>query len=110
VFVRIPEGTTSKNSVIPKRNYFCMTFTGILTLRKEHRLRVFENRGLRRIFGSEGKQMMGRWRKSHNGKPYDLYSSQNIYKGDKIMGALNRNQEWALVNMVINRDIGFSDQ
>jgi hypothetical protein len=67
VFVGIPEGTKTKNSVIPKRNYFCMTFTGFLTLRKEDRLRVTEKRGLRRIFGTGGEEMMGRWRKSHNG-------------------------------------------
>jgi hypothetical protein len=87
VFFRIPEGTKSKNSVIPKINYFCMTFIGILTLRKEHRLRVFENRGLRRIFGSEGgKEMMGQWSKSHNGEPHDLYSSQNIIRATKSWG------------------------
>jgi hypothetical protein len=59
VSFRIPEGTKSKNSVTLKRNYFCMTFTGILTLRKEHRLKIFENKGLRRISGYEGEEMMG---------------------------------------------------
>jgi hypothetical protein len=37
-----------------------------LTLREEHRLRVFENRVLRRIFGPERDEAMGGWRKLHN--------------------------------------------
>jgi hypothetical protein len=37
-----------------------------LTLREERRLRVFENRVLRRIFGSKRDEVMGEWRKLHN--------------------------------------------
>jgi hypothetical protein len=37
-----------------------------LTLREEHRLRVFENRELRRIFGPKRDEMTGEWRKMHN--------------------------------------------
>jgi hypothetical protein len=37
-----------------------------LTLREEHRLRVFENRGLRRIFGKRRDEVTGDWRKLHN--------------------------------------------
>jgi hypothetical protein len=37
-----------------------------LTLREEHRLRVFENRVLRRIFGAERKEVIGGWRKPHD--------------------------------------------
>jgi hypothetical protein len=35
-------------------------------LRKEHRLRVFENRVLRRIFGPKRDEVTGEWRKLHN--------------------------------------------
>jgi hypothetical protein len=37
-----------------------------LTLKEEHRLRVFENRVLRRILGPKRNEMMGEWRKLHN--------------------------------------------
>jgi hypothetical protein len=40
--------------------------TGSLTLREEHRLRVFENRVLRRIFGPKRDEVTGEWRKLHN--------------------------------------------
>jgi hypothetical protein len=40
---------------------------GSLTLREEHRLRVFENRVLRRIFEPKGDEVTGEWRKLHNG-------------------------------------------
>jgi hypothetical protein len=41
-------------------------FVAYLTLREEHRLRVFENRVLRRIFGPERDEVTGDWRKLHN--------------------------------------------
>jgi hypothetical protein len=44
--------------------YGCETWS--LTLREEHRLRVFENRVLRRIFGPERDEVTGDWRKLHN--------------------------------------------
>jgi hypothetical protein len=46
-----------------------------LTLREEHKLRVFENRVLRRIFGLKRDEAMGGWRKLHNKELHDLYSS-----------------------------------
>jgi hypothetical protein len=42
---------------------------------EEHRLRVFENRVLRRIFGPKRDEMMGGWRKLHNEELNNLYSS-----------------------------------
>jgi hypothetical protein len=48
-----------------------------LTLREEHRLRVFENRVLRRIFGPKRKED-GSWRKLHNDELHSQYSSINI--------------------------------
>jgi hypothetical protein len=48
-------------------------------LGEEHRLRVFENRVLRRIFGSK-REDDGSWRKLHNDELHDLYSSPNIVR------------------------------
>jgi hypothetical protein len=46
--------------------------TWSLTLRDEHRLRVFENRALRRIFGPKRDEVTGEWRKLHNEELRDL--------------------------------------
>jgi transposase len=46
----------------------------------EHRLRVFENRVLRRIFGQKRDEVMEEWRGLHNEELRDLYSSQNIIR------------------------------
>jgi hypothetical protein len=51
-----------------------------LTLREEHRLRVFENRVLRRIFGPKRDEVTGEWRKLHNEELRDLYSSSSIIR------------------------------
>jgi hypothetical protein len=51
-----------------------------LTLREEHRLRVFENRVLRRIFGPKRDEVRGEWRKLHNEELHNLYSSPNIIR------------------------------
>jgi hypothetical protein len=48
-------------------------------LREERRLRVFENRVLRRIFGPKRDEVTGEWRK-RNEEPNDLYSSSNIIR------------------------------
>jgi hypothetical protein len=44
----------------------CGCETWSLTLREEHRLKVFENRVLRRIFDPKRDEVMGEWRKLHN--------------------------------------------
>jgi hypothetical protein len=51
-----------------------------LTLREAHRLRVFENKVLRRIFGPKRDEVTGGWRKLHSDELRDLYSSPNIIR------------------------------
>jgi hypothetical protein len=53
---------------------------GLLTLREEHRLRVFENSVLRRIFGPKRDEVTGEWRKLHNKELRNLYSSLSIIR------------------------------
>jgi hypothetical protein len=60
--------------------YGCETWC--LTLREEHRLRVFENRVLRRIFGPK-REEDGSWRKLHNDELHSLYSLPNIVRAIK---------------------------
>jgi hypothetical protein len=55
-----------------------------LTLREEHRLRVFENRMLRRIFGLKGDKVTGGWRKLHNEELHNLYSLPVIIRMIKL--------------------------
>jgi hypothetical protein len=53
--------------------YWCETWS--LSLREEQRLRLFENRVLRRIFGLKGDGVTGGWRKLHNKELHNFYSS-----------------------------------
>jgi len=52
--------------------------TWSLTFKEERRLRVFENRVLRRIFGPKRDEVTGEWRKFHNEELNNLFSSSNI--------------------------------
>jgi hypothetical protein len=52
----------------------------LLTLREECRLRVFENRVLRRIFGPQRDEVTGKWRRLHNKELCALYSSPHIIR------------------------------
>jgi hypothetical protein len=59
--------------ILPVVLYGCETWS--LTLREEHRLSVFENRVLRRIFGPKRDEVTGGWRKLHNEELHNMYSS-----------------------------------
>ena len=61
-----------------------------LTLREERKLRVFENRVLRRLFGTRRDEVTGEWRRVHNEDLNDLYSSRNIVRVIK-----SRRMRWA---------------
>jgi hypothetical protein len=66
-----------KTVILPVLLYGCETWS--LTLREKHRLRIFENRVLRRIFGPK-REEDGSWRKLHNDELHCLYSSPNIVR------------------------------
>jgi hypothetical protein len=66
-----------KTVILPFVLYGCETWS--VTLGEEHRLRVFENSVLRKIFGPK-REEDGSWRKLHNDKLHDLYSSTNIVR------------------------------
>jgi hypothetical protein len=61
-----------------------------VTLRKEHRLRVFENRVLRGIFGPKRDEVIGGWRKLHDEELHNLYCSPSIIRISK-----SRRMRWA---------------
>jgi hypothetical protein len=61
-----------------------------LTLREEHRLRVFENRLLKRTFGLKRNEVIGGWRKLHNEELHNLYSLPTIIRIIKL-----RRMRWA---------------
>jgi hypothetical protein len=59
-------------------------------LKEERRIKVFENRALRRIFGPKRDEVRSEWRKLHNDELHDLYSSSKIVRVIK-----SRRMRWA---------------
>jgi hypothetical protein len=77
-----------KTIILPVVLYGCETWS--LTLREEYRLRLFENRVLRRIFGPKRDEVTGEWRKLHNEELHNLCSSPDIIRQVK-----SRRMRWA---------------
>jgi hypothetical protein len=78
-----------KTVILPVVLYGCETWS--LILREESRLRVFENRVLRRIFGPKRGEVTGGWIKLHNEVHHNLYSSPSVIRMIK-----SRMMIWAL--------------
>jgi hypothetical protein len=74
--------------ILPVVLYGCETWS--LTMREECRLRVFENRMLRSIFGPKRVKVKGEWRKLYNEELNDLYSSPTI-----VWVIKSRRMRWA---------------
>ncbi|KAJ4433819.1 hypothetical protein ANN_16131 [Periplaneta americana] len=69
---------------------FCMVVKLDHTLREEQRLRVFENKMIRKIFGAKRDEVTGEWKKLHNAELYVLFSSPDIMRNIK-----SRRLRWA---------------
>ena len=78
-----------KTIILPVVLYGCETWS--VTLREEHRLRVFENKVFRKIFGAKRDKITGEWRKLLNAELHALYSSPNII----IRNLKSRRLRWA---------------
>jgi hypothetical protein len=70
----------------------------VADLREERRLRVFENRVLRRISGLRREDVTGEWKKLHNKGPHNVYSSSNIVlvikSNNEMDGACSADGVW----------------
>jgi hypothetical protein len=77
-----------KTIILPVVLYGCETWS--LTLSEKHRLRMFENRVLKRIFEPKMDEVTGKWRKLDSRELHDLYSSPNIIRQIK-----SRRMRWA---------------
>jgi hypothetical protein len=77
-----------KSVILPLVLYGCETWS--VTLREGHRLRVFEDRVLRRMFGPNRDEVTGEWRKFNNEELHNIYSSPGIIRQIK-----SRRMGWA---------------
>jgi hypothetical protein len=77
-----------KTIILPVVLYGCENWS--LTSREKHRLRVFEHRVLRRIYGPKRDEETGQWRKLHNGELHNLWPSPDIIRQIK-----SKRMRWA---------------
>jgi len=82
------ENMIYRTIILPVVLYGCETWS--LTLREEKKLRVFENKMMRRIFGPRRDEVTRDWRRSHNEELIDLYSAPNNVRVIK-----SRRMRWA---------------
>jgi hypothetical protein len=82
------KGKIYKTIIMPV--VLCGSETWSVTLREEHRLRMFGNGVLRGIFGPKGDEVTGEWRKLYSGELHNLYSSPDI-----ITQIKSRRMRWA---------------
>jgi hypothetical protein len=97
-----------KTIILPVVLYGCETWS--LTLREEHRLRVFENRVLRRIFGTKRDEVTGEWRKLHN-EEFHIFYSPNIrqIKSRRMRWAghvARMGEDWNVYGVLMGRPVG----
>jgi hypothetical protein len=80
--------------ILPVDLYGCETWS--ITLREERRLRVFENRVLRRIFGPKRDEVIGEWLRPHNKELCDMYSRNiiRVIKSSRWAGHVVRIGFW----------------
>jgi hypothetical protein len=83
--------------ILPVVLYGCEKWS--LTLREDQRLRVFENRVLRRIFGSKRDKVTWEWRRVHKEELNDFYSSRNIIRLIK-----SRRMRWAGLYLIWGKE------
>jgi hypothetical protein len=88
IYISVGQIRIYKTIILPVVLHGCETWS--LTLREEHRLGVFENRMLRRIFGPKRDEVTGEWRKLRNEELHELYSSPSIIRIIKA-----RRMRWA---------------
>jgi hypothetical protein len=89
--------------ILPVLLYGCETWS--LTLREEHRLRVFENRELRKIFGPK-REEDGSWRELHNDELHNLYSSLNIVRVRWTGHVVRMGERRAVYRVLVGRPEG----
>jgi hypothetical protein len=86
--------------ILPVDLYGCETLS--LTLREERRLRVFEYRMLRRLFGLKRDEVTGKWRKSHNEELNGLHSLPNIVR---VVRSRRKRCAWHMARMGEERGV-----